>query len=133
MPHPIFAPAEVALLESTNYKLTQKDHAQLSTPDDKFTRLSWAMVNEIVRENRLGELKRVPSDLRRYILWCEKIKRDFKGGVMEYVLRERVGWDGGGEGHEERARRSVVPSGKGGLFEVEGEAGRDTGVCGDGS
>ena len=40
---------------------------------------------------------------------------------MEYILRERLGWDNLGEDEVERMRRSVVPSGKGGLFEVEGE------------
>ena len=79
------------------------------------------MVKEIIQENRLEELKRVPSDLRRYILWCETIRRDYDGGVMGYILRERLGWDNLGEGEVEKMRRSVVPSGKGGLFEVEGE------------
>jgi len=40
---------------------------------------------------------------------------------MGYILRERLGWDNLGEGEVEKMRRSVVPSGKGGLFEVEGE------------
>lgn len=121
MPHPVFTAAEVDLLKSTNYILTAKDHAQLSTPDDQFTRLSWRTVSTLIRENRLEELKRVPSDLRLYILWCERIRRDYEGGVMGFMLRERLYWDGGGEGDAERARRSVVPSGKGGLLKVEGE------------
>lgn len=119
MPHPVFTPTEVALLTSTNYILSPKDHAQLSTPDDQFTRLSWEMVKEIIRENRLQELKRLPSDLRRYILWCETVRRDYDGGVMGYILRERLRWDNLGEEEVEKMRRSVVPSGKGGLFEVE--------------
>ena len=40
---------------------------------------------------------------------------------MGFMLQERLCWDGGGEGDVERARRSVKPSGKGGLLEVEGE------------
>ena len=121
MPHPIFTADEVELLKSTNYILTAKDHAQLSTPDDQFVRLSWHAVITLIREDRIEELKRVPSDLRRYILWCERVRRDFEGGVMGFMLRERLCWDGGGEGVVERARRSVAPSGKGKLFEVEGE------------
>lgn len=40
---------------------------------------------------------------------------------MGFMLRERLDWGGGGEGDVERARRSVVPSKEGGLFEVDGE------------
>jgi len=120
MPHPVFTPTEAALLISTNYIICPKDHLQLSIPDDQFTRLSWEMVKEIIRENRLEDLKRVPSDLRRYIIWCETIRRDYDGGVMGYILRERLGWDNLGGEVVERMR-SVAPSGKGGLFEVEGE------------
>ena len=79
------------------------------------------MVKEIIRENRLEELKRLPSDLRRYIIWCETIRRDYDGGVMGYMLRERLGWDNLGEEEVERIRRSIIPSGKGDLFEAEGE------------
>ena len=79
-------------------------------------------MKEIIRENRLEELKRLPSDLRRYIIWCETIRKHYEGGVMGYMLQERLGWDNLGGEEVERVRRSVFPSGKGGLFEVEGEA-----------
>ncbi|KAF8473266.1 hypothetical protein BDZ91DRAFT_651793 [Kalaharituber pfeilii] len=115
MPHPVFTTEELALLKETNYVLSEKDSMQLSTPDDKFKRLSWEDICTIVQENRLEDLKRVPSDLKRYILWCEQVKRDWKGGVMEFILKERLQWgDCGGSD----LQRSLVPSKKE-LFESE--------------
>lgn len=49
--------------------------------------------------NRLEQFKRVPSELRRYRKYIADVKASH-GSVMEFILRERLGWNG------------VVPSNK---------------------
>lgn len=70
----------------------QKDQDILSTPDAQYVRQSWDEVRRIVRENRIDEFMRVPSDLRLYREYCFKLKREY-GSVMSFVLKERLGWE----------------------------------------
>lgn len=65
----------------------------LSTPDSEYHRLDWGEVKDIIRRNRLELFHRVPSDLRRYIEYMYNLKRQW-GSVMEFVVKERVQWDG---------------------------------------
>ncbi len=41
--------------------------------------------------NRLDLFRRVPSDLRRYMDFTWRLKRDY-GSVMQFVLGERLRW-----------------------------------------
>ena len=41
--------------------------------------------------NRIDLFQRVPSDLRRYLEYNAKIKKEY-GSVMEFVLKERLQW-----------------------------------------
>lgn len=41
--------------------------------------------------NELEELKRVPSDLRRYLAWSYNIKKQY-GGITNFVIKERLHW-----------------------------------------
>lgn len=82
------------------YALTHpKERANLSTLDADFQRLSWPQVRSLVAANRLDQFTRVPSELRQYRQWTEKLVREY-GSVMRFVLDERLGWrdsrDGGG-------------------------------------
>lgn len=54
----------------------------------------------------------MPSDLRRYREYAEKIAREF-GSVREFVMRERLGW-GGLEGRGKRDKKEGVWFGDGG-------------------
>ena len=45
----------------------------------------------IIAENRLEDLKRVPSDLKRYIAWSHRTRKQY-GSIQAYVLKERLGW-----------------------------------------
>ena len=80
------------------YALTHpKERANLSTLDADFKRLSWPEVCSHVAANRLDQFTRVPSELRRYRQYTEKLVREY-GSVMRFVLDERLGWRDGGVG-----------------------------------
>ena len=74
------------------YALTHpKERANLSTLDADFNRMTWPEVRAHVATNRLDQFTRVPSELRRYRQYTEKLVREY-GSVMRFVLDERLGW-----------------------------------------
>ncbi|KAL1974391.1 hypothetical protein VTN31DRAFT_4595 [Thermomyces dupontii] len=83
---------------------SEKNKGILATPDEKFQRLSWDEVKEIVRTNRIELFRRVPSELRRYLEYMHHIKQQY-GSVMRFVLEKRLHW---GDGETE----NVVPRGR---------------------
>jgi hypothetical protein len=68
-----------------------KERANLSTLDADFKRQTWPEVRAHVAANRLDQFTRVPSELRRYRQYTEKLVREY-GSVMRFVLDERLGW-----------------------------------------
>lgn len=44
-----------------------------------------------IATNTLEQLKRLPSDLRRYLAWSHNIKRQY-GGITPFVIQERLHW-----------------------------------------
>ncbi|KAI1103307.1 hypothetical protein F4804DRAFT_310353 [Jackrogersella minutella] len=72
--------------------LSAKDVGIIGTPDAAYQAATWAEVQGIVAENRLGAFRRVPSDLRRYLEHTWALKRDY-GSVMDFVLTRRLRWD----------------------------------------
>jgi len=68
-----------------------KERANLSTLDADFKRQTWPKVRAHVAANRLDQFTRVPSELRRYRQYTEKLVREY-GSVMRFVLDERLGW-----------------------------------------
>ncbi|KAK5165875.1 uncharacterized protein LTR77_008798 [Saxophila tyrrhenica] len=68
-----------------------KDRQILSTPDSEYRRQSWQEVQQIIHDNRLDLFLRVPSDLRRYREYCEKLVEQY-GTVMSFVMKERLRW-----------------------------------------
>lgn len=74
------------------YAITHpKERANLSTLDSNFKRQTWPEVRAHVAANRLDQFTRVPSELRRYRQYTEKLIREY-GSVMRFVLDERLGW-----------------------------------------
>jgi len=41
--------------------------------------------------NTLEDLKRVPSDLRRYLAWSHNIKQQY-GSITNFVIQQRLSW-----------------------------------------
>lgn len=71
--------------------LSPKDKGIISTPDDQYHIITWSEVQKIVRDNRLGDFQRLPSELRKYLGYTWKLKQDY-GSVMNFVLNERLHW-----------------------------------------
>ncbi|KAK4238654.1 hypothetical protein C8A03DRAFT_33305 [Achaetomium macrosporum] len=71
--------------------LTEKDRRIISTPDSEFEVDSWEVVRQKVARNRLELFQRVPSDLRRYLGFTWKLRRDY-GSVMNFILTQRLQW-----------------------------------------
>ncbi|KAI5838232.1 hypothetical protein DFP73DRAFT_503375 [Morchella snyderi] len=73
------------------YYITDKDAEQLEIADENFKLMTWEDLKLIIENNRLEDLKRVPSDLRRYISWSNKTREKY-GTIQAFVLKERLGW-----------------------------------------
>lgn len=52
---------------------------------------TWPEVVSIIRQNRLGDFRRYPTELRRYREFVWNVQRQW-GSVMAYLLSERIGW-----------------------------------------
>lgn len=72
--------------------LSAKDVGILSTPDVAYNRQTWTEVRRLVETNRLDLFQRVPSELRRYRLFIHHLIKEH-GSVMNFVLRQRLGWE----------------------------------------
>jgi hypothetical protein len=72
--------------------LGPKDLGIISTPDAEYHVNTWPEVQKLVLDNRLDLFQRVPSDLRKYLEYNWKLKREY-GSVMSFVLTKRLGWD----------------------------------------
>jgi len=103
---------KVAEAQHDGYQLTDKDIQQLALTDEEYKPQTWEDLRAIIgsfglrffhlsretdrtrcpsEENRLEDLKRVPSDLKRYISWSHKTRREY-GTIQAFVLKERLGW-----------------------------------------
>ncbi len=104
------APAEEIDYDNPPFPLTAIDRALLAMRDEDFHKLTWDDLQHIVGmigesdsprasaddpwptgENKLEELKRTPSDLRRYLAWSHDVKQRY-GGIVAYVIQERLSW-----------------------------------------
>ncbi|PLB45578.1 hypothetical protein P170DRAFT_246760 [Aspergillus steynii IBT 23096] len=77
--------------------ICQKNIEILSTPDEQYCRQPWELVKEIVRTNRIDRFQRVPSDLRKYLEYKERIVASY-GSILRFIIKERLRW---GEGTAE--------------------------------
>lgn len=91
--------------------LSAKDEGIIGTRDEDFRVLAWDEVRQIIADNGLDRFRRVPSDLRRYLEYNAKLRRDY-GSVMDFVLTQRLGW-------EAPVRSSTGTTTPGQLFDVE--------------
>ena len=73
------------------FPLTAIDRELLSMRDEEFHQITWSDLKSIIQDNTLEELKRTPSDLRRYLAWSHDIKQRY-GGITNFVIQERLHW-----------------------------------------
>ncbi|KAE8154768.1 hypothetical protein BDV25DRAFT_81892 [Aspergillus avenaceus] len=76
---------------------SEKNKGVLATPDAQYKRQEWGLVKELVRTNRIDRFRRLPSDLRKYLEFKERIIHEC-GSVMRFVVKDRLRW---GEGKPE--------------------------------
>ncbi|KAK5113012.1 hypothetical protein LTR85_011034 [Meristemomyces frigidus] len=73
------------------FPLTAIDREVLATRDEDYHRITWQELKHITATNALEQLKRLPSDLHRYLAWSYNIKKRY-GGITNYVVQERLHW-----------------------------------------
>ncbi|KXT15406.1 hypothetical protein AC579_2189 [Pseudocercospora musae] len=73
------------------FPLTAIDREVLTTRDEDYRRITWEDLRRIIANNTLEDLKRLPSDLRKYLAWSYNIKKQY-GGITPYVIQERLLW-----------------------------------------
>ena len=75
------------------YAITNdKDRGILETPDSDYVLQTWPEVRKIISDNRIDLFERLPSDLRKYRQYNEKLTEEY-GSVMEFVMKERLKWE----------------------------------------
>ncbi|KAI6380443.1 hypothetical protein MCOR25_001634 [Pyricularia grisea] len=72
--------------------LSDKDRTIINTPDADYRADSWEQVKKKVSTNRLDLFRRKPSDLRRYLEYTWRLRRDH-GSVMHFILTQRLHWE----------------------------------------
>ncbi|KJY01810.1 hypothetical protein TI39_contig278g00048 [Zymoseptoria brevis] len=90
------------------FPLTAIDRELLATKDEDYHRITWDDLKQIIEDNTLENLKRLPSDLRRYLAWSHNTKRAY-GGIVPYVLQERLRWKPLTNGPPTFAHTSEIP------------------------
>ncbi|KAA6415485.1 MAG: hypothetical protein FRX48_00200 [Lasallia pustulata] len=68
-----------------------KDRGILATPDAQFHRQNWPEVQHFIKTNRIDLFQRVPSEMRRYLAYNAKLRKEH-GSVMNFVVKERLHW-----------------------------------------
>ncbi|KAK8193876.1 hypothetical protein HDK77DRAFT_461599 [Phyllosticta capitalensis] len=69
----------------------EKDRRIIGTPNSEYTPYSWQQVKDIVNSNRLGDLVRKPSELRRYRHYTWELVNKY-GSIVNFVQNERLKW-----------------------------------------
>lgn len=87
--------------------LSPKDEGIIGTPDSQYQIATWAQVQQVIADNRLDLFRRVPSQLRRYLEYTWKLKREH-GSVMDFVLSERLRWAPAPAAGDDDAEKGVV-------------------------
>ncbi|RDW27294.1 hypothetical protein B0I72DRAFT_36483 [Yarrowia lipolytica] len=72
--------------------VSQRDKDILAIPEAQTHWQSWADLQHVIRHNELHRLSRSASQLADYILWKRDIESKYLGGVMEYILVDKLGW-----------------------------------------
>ncbi|ODQ53643.1 hypothetical protein SAICODRAFT_222705 [Saitoella complicata NRRL Y-17804] len=61
--------------------------------DKPFVLHSWEDVKLIIAENRIGDLRRLPGDLVKYLRWKKTLPPLGYTDIEKYIVAERLKWD----------------------------------------
>lgn len=83
-----YPPSEETPEELRN--ISAKDRGILMSPLH-FT-FPWSEVRDHIRKKQFEQLRRTPTDLRRYLRFCWLIKQEH-GTMINYIAKERLKWE----------------------------------------
>ncbi|KAG5364889.1 N-acetylglucosamine-induced protein 1 [Yarrowia sp. E02] len=72
--------------------VSQRDKDILAIPEAQTHWQSWTDLQHVIQHNELHRLSRSASQLAEYILWKRDIESKYSGGVMEYILVDKLRW-----------------------------------------
>ncbi|KAL4955228.1 hypothetical protein BDW69DRAFT_161275 [Aspergillus filifer] len=81
----------ISVEEEPAFNLTDIDRAVLAQTDEEFIYHDWEDLKDIIARGDLGILKRQPSQLRLYLSWTSKIKKEY-GTITNYICVNRLHW-----------------------------------------
>lgn len=71
---------------------SEYDKMQLSILDSDYSIMSWPVLCNIIAENKLNHLRRVPSELRKYFEFRYRVLQKY-GSMMEFILTKLLKWE----------------------------------------
>ncbi|EJP69230.1 N-acetylglucosamine-induced protein 1 [Beauveria bassiana] len=71
------------------FNLTNVDKWILQQPDETFKKHDWEDLRRIIESNQLQDLKRTPTELRKYLEWTAGIKEEY-GSMTDYLMKNRL-------------------------------------------
>lgn len=89
-------PSSTKLIIPSDLKVSDRDRKILELGDGSFVPFSWVDLVEIVKNNELSRLSRRPSDLLVYLKCKQKFQEEY-GGVLPYIMKERLHWEADSE------------------------------------
>ncbi|KAG5363727.1 N-acetylglucosamine-induced protein 1 [Yarrowia sp. B02] len=72
--------------------VSKRDKEILAIPEDETHWQSWQDLQHVIKHNELHKLSRSAAQLADYILWKRDIESKYAGGVMEYILVDKLKW-----------------------------------------
>ncbi|KAL8788699.1 MAG: hypothetical protein Q9213_001513 [Squamulea squamosa] len=76
---------------SPAFDLTDKDRENLARKEEDYHPHTWENLKQIIASNELENLRRWPSDLKRYLQWTKQTKQAY-GTITNYICQERLHW-----------------------------------------
>ncbi|KAF2431553.1 hypothetical protein EJ08DRAFT_180166 [Tothia fuscella] len=74
------------------FNLTERDREILSQTDEEYHLQTWDDLKEIIGNNDLQLLTRLPSQLKKYLAWTTKTKEEY-GDMTTFLLQKRLYWE----------------------------------------
>lgn len=73
-------------------EINVKDKGIIGTPDEEQRLSTWPEAQKLILDNRLNDFQRAPSELRKYLEYSWRLKRDY-GSVLNFILTQRLHWE----------------------------------------
>ncbi|KAL9008032.1 MAG: hypothetical protein Q9173_006803 [Seirophora scorigena] len=94
---------------------TNRDN--LKQDDDEFQPHTWEDLIKIIGACQFQQLKRYPSQLRRYLIWSSQIRREY-GNMSRFMRQERLQWYSPDDAEETAKPADPTPFGHPGHYRM---------------